>query len=31
MKEQPPRIGKKGGAMRVAKELKKIRQTPLSK
>ncbi len=32
MKEQQkPRVGKKGGAKRVAKELTKIRKSPLSK
>jgi len=30
MKEQKLRIGKKGGAKRVAAELTKIRQTPLT-
>lgn len=31
MTNQKPRIGKKGGAKRVAQELTKIRETPLSK
>lgn len=31
MKNSKPRIGKKGGAKRVAQELTKIRKAPLSK
>ena len=31
MKNEKPRIGKKGGAKRVAEELTKIRKAPLSK
>lgn len=31
MTNQKPRIGKKGGAKRVARELTRIRETPLSK
>lgn len=31
MENSKPRIGKKGGAKRVAQELTKVRKTPLSK